>query len=403
MKILIAEDERATRARIVAGLQALGHELIETSNGEEAWDQIQRHEISVVISDWLMPEMDGETLVRQIRGRQEGNYIYVIVLTSRSEKEDIVAGMNAGADDFMTKPFHADELRARIRAGLRVVRLERALAEKNRRLSEAHRELSHAHQLMKDELEAAARIQRSYLPDHLSPIPGVSFEWVYEPCDELGGDTLNIVPFSKERIGIYVIDVAGHGVSAALLSVHLSRILTRLDDSEAVLVRSNGRGLEPTPPEEVAAQLNASLQIDPSSPQFFTMVYGILDLTRQTFDYTTAGHSGPLLIRDGRATLHPPSPPGIGILPDATFDRRHLQLDEGDRLFFYSDGIFEIDDGEGDEWGEDGLARAAAEASSRTLSLSGHLEAILDAGRKWRNGVRLHDDVSLIGLELPSS
>ncbi len=397
MKILVAEDERATRARIVACLRKSGHELVEASNGREAWEKLLASEdISLVISDWLMPEMDGETLIRRIRDHSRESYVYVILLTSRSQKEDIVAGMDAGADDFMTKPFDNAELRARINAGLRVLQLERTLGEQNRRLVEMNRQISAAHQQMKDELLAAARIQQSYLPDKIPQSPGVEFGWIYEPCDDLGGDTLNIIPLSGHQYGIYIVDVAGHGVSAALLSVHLSRVLTRHDEAGTVLFNHNGSGAQLTTPSEVAKQLNATFQMSPSSHQFFTFLYGILDLEENTFRYTSAGHPGPLIISNKTATLSPTDPPAIGFLPSAIFEEHTLHLQPTDRLFFYSDGIFEIDDAEGNEWGEAGLAEAAR--SGAHLPISENLQAILQAARDWQHHDSMRDDVSLIGI-----
>ena len=398
MKILVAEDERATRARIVACLRECGHQIVEAGNGKEAWDLIQGNDISIIISDWSMPEMDGDTLVRRIRAHPGASYIYVILLTSRSEKEDIVAGIDAGADDFMTKPFDNEELRARIRAGERVIRLELALAEKNRGLLEANEQITAAHQLMKNELLAAARIQQSYLPSKIPKSASAEFGWIYEPCDDLGGDTLNIIPFNDHQFGIYVVDVAGHGVSAALLSVHLSRVLTRVDEHDAILSRSRESGTILTPPSEVAAQLNADFKMDPSSHQFFTFLYGILDLGDNTFRYTSAGHPGPLLVSENEAIVSPTTPPAIGFLPSATFQEQTLSLKQGDRLFLYSDGIFEIDDDGGHEWGETGLAKVAQ--SSTSLPLFGNLQAILNAAKAWQNHSPLKDDVSLIGIAI---
>ena len=166
MKILVAEDERASRARIVAFLRGCGQEPIAVSNGEEAWNYLREDPVSLVITDWLMPELDGPGLIRRVRSSPHGHgYTYFIMLTSRSEKEALVEGMEAGADDFVVKPFDQEELRVRIRAGERVIKLEHALAEKNQRLQSVNKR-------MKDELLAAARIQ--VRPSASSPIRGAA-------------------------------------------------------------------------------------------------------------------------------------------------------------------------------------------------------------------------------------
>jgi DNA-binding response OmpR family regulator len=124
-------------------------------NGGEAWSFFQRDEFPIVITDWMMPELDGVELVRRIRSGPRPGYVYVILLTAKGQKEDLVAGMDAGADDFLTKPFDRDELRVRLRAGERIVALEqqaRAAPELERRIAEAIEELRF---LRRDVLAAA--------------------------------------------------------------------------------------------------------------------------------------------------------------------------------------------------------------------------------------------------------
>src|SRR5262249_49944633 len=104
-------------------------------------------DFAIVITDWMMPEMDGLELIRRMRGGEHSRYVYVILLTAKSQKEDLVQGMEAGADDFLSKPFDRDELRVRLRAGERVIELERTLAEQNRALREAQAALVQSEKL----------------------------------------------------------------------------------------------------------------------------------------------------------------------------------------------------------------------------------------------------------------
>ncbi len=135
--VLVAEDDRATRLRLVSFLKDWDYDPIAAADGLEAWNLFNNPEndFGCVITDWIMPEMDGLELVRKIRDRESEHYVYVILLTGRAETRNVVEGMEAGADDFMAKPFERDELRARLRAGQRVVELERRLEERNRELS----------------------------------------------------------------------------------------------------------------------------------------------------------------------------------------------------------------------------------------------------------------------------
>ena len=127
MRVLIAEDAAVLRRLLQNYLEKHGHEIVAAKNGADAWERFQAEEFPLVITDWMMPECTGIELLRRIRAADRPGYVYVILLTSRSEKEDILEGMEAGADDFVTKPFDQDELRVRVRAGERIVELERRL------------------------------------------------------------------------------------------------------------------------------------------------------------------------------------------------------------------------------------------------------------------------------------
>ncbi|MEK6260976.1 MAG: response regulator [Planctomycetota bacterium] len=142
MKILIAEDEPVSRRLLQSYLQKWGHEVVLANDGGEAWRLFEQDEFRLVISDWMMPELDGVDLIRRIRATERSGHVYVILLTGRSQKEDVVEGMEAGADDFVTKPFDRDELRVRLRVGERVCELERRLAEQSRELTELREKLA---------------------------------------------------------------------------------------------------------------------------------------------------------------------------------------------------------------------------------------------------------------------
>jgi sigma-B regulation protein RsbU (phosphoserine phosphatase) len=350
-----------------------------------------------------MPGMDGVELLRKIRAREAddgASYVYAILLTSRSEMSDLVEGMSSGADDFVSKPFDKDELRVRILAAQRIVELEQALSEQNRELAVANGILHEANRRMKESLAAAAKVQQSCLPSSAPSDSSARFGWLYEPCDELGGDTLNIVRLDSDMFGVFIADVSGHGVPAALLSVHLSLTLTDGSGPGSILRRSSdgGPGLEATPPVEVLAELNHRFTLDEEVQQYFTAMYGVLDLRTREFHYASAGHPGPLLISNGKGRRHRARPPAIGFLPEPTFTKQSLQCSAGDRLYFYTDGIFETPNPQDEEFGEERLQETLEEAAGTPLQQS--LEQVRDAARAWSGRRPFIDDVSLIGLEV---
>jgi signal transduction histidine kinase len=147
MKVLIAEDDPISRLLLQGHLQKWGHEVTAATTGAEAWRLFQEAAYPLVVSDWMMPEMDGPELIGLIRASQRPGYVYVILLTARTQKADVVQGMEAGADDFVTKPFDREELRVRVRAGERIVQLEHTLAEQNQALREAQAALVQSEKL----------------------------------------------------------------------------------------------------------------------------------------------------------------------------------------------------------------------------------------------------------------
>ena len=138
MKILIAEDDTVSRKLLQANLKKWEYEIAAACDGREAWEILEKENSPrLAILDWMMPEIDGVELCKMIRRLENRPYIYIILLTAKKQHEDIVSGLDCGADDYVTKPFDPDELKSRIRSGIRILQLESALSEKITELQEA--------------------------------------------------------------------------------------------------------------------------------------------------------------------------------------------------------------------------------------------------------------------------
>lgn len=138
MKILIAEDDVVSRRLLEATLVRWGYQVTVTHNGVEAWTVLQREDAPpLAVLDWMMPGIDGIEVCRLVRGLQRSTPPYLIILTAKGRREDIVTGLKAGANDYVTKPFHREELRARVQVGMRVVELHQRLAERVHALEDA--------------------------------------------------------------------------------------------------------------------------------------------------------------------------------------------------------------------------------------------------------------------------
>ena len=389
MKILIAEDERITRCKLQTQLEKLEHEVIAVENGAEAWAIIENEDIPIVITDWEMPEMNGLKLIEKIRGQPKSTrYVYIIILTGRSDTDDIVKGMEAGADDFISKPFDKNELRVRLRAGMRVTSLERDLAARNREISEANAR-------MRSDLDVAAKLQQSLLPTGLPADFPLQAAWAYFPSEELAGDTLNVFSLDEENVAVYVVDVSGHGLPAALLSVTISRLMNVVHDKSPLF--NNDQTL--AAPATVASNLNRQFPMDKMEQRYFTLAYGILNTKTLEFNYISAGH--PPLIRisaDGESELLTSENFAIGWFPDADYHEQSIQLEQGDRLYLYSDGITEAMNPAAEQYGYDRMLDSLT--ASRHASLADSVQGLSEHVSQWVVTDHFKDDVSILGLEI---
>lgn len=325
MKILVIEDSPAMAAVISVYLESWGYEVETVESGPEGWARIAAGDVSMTLCDWDLPGMDGPTLCSRVREAQLPHYVYFVLVTGRSTPGDLVAGLSAGADDFLSKPVNPDELKQRIAAGVRVIALEEKLAAHNTALRKA---LDHIDR----DLEAASRLQQSILPPPEAKIGHIHFMSFLEPTHYVAGDIYNYFSLTADITAFYVIDVAGHGVSAALQSVAIHRWLTPdrlLDDAGT-----------PRDPAAVAVDLNHRFQGDDDTP-YFTMIYGILDGRHDEIRLVVAGHPPPLLL-DSRGECSTVGDGGfpIGLLPDAQWQSMEVPLRHNhDRLVLFSDGI----------------------------------------------------------------
>ena len=125
--VLVVEDDQISRRMLAKALTAEGHRVVSVENGLKALESYKKEFFQIVLTDWNMPEMDGLELIQAIRERHSSSYVFIILLTSRDSKQDIIAGLDAGADDYLTKPFDPTELIARLNTGIRILELERSL------------------------------------------------------------------------------------------------------------------------------------------------------------------------------------------------------------------------------------------------------------------------------------
>ncbi len=399
MHVLLVDDETISRNLLQFQLEQWGHVVQSASDGATAWELLQTNDFQIVITDWIMPGMTGLDLLRKIRTTHRDSYIYVIVLTSMTATNALVTGMTTGADDFLTKPLDPHELQARLHPSLRIIDLERRLAERNRELESRNKQLSETNAKTKRDLDAAAQIQQAFLPRNAQDIPNVRTAWRYSPCHELGGDMLNVLRLDERHVGVYVLDVSGHGVQASLLAVAACRHLSSHKDASSALWKRRDGSAEYSllSPAAAVARLNSQFVAQSLGDQYFTLVYGILDQTSGEFRYAIAGHPAPIHVpASGPSVSLPGDGLPIGIV-ETDFEEHLLQLRPGDRLFFYSDGVTESMNVNYELFGNSRLMQTLRITPYRYLDAT--LTETLGDIEAWRGEAPIHDDISMLALE----
>jgi phosphoserine phosphatase RsbU/P len=390
MRILIAEDERITRMTLARQLQGLGHEVVAAEDGQQALEKFITGEFDIVITDWEMPRLSGVEFVAKMREAKRNSYTYVILLTSRSDKLDIVKGIEAGADDFVSKPFDRDELRVRLLAGERIVRLERELSRQNEQLRDANERIRHG-------LRAAARVQQSMLPQKNILTPHVRTAWKYVPTDELAGDAIGLHLIDDRFLIAYVLDVSGHGVPAALLSVSAMHSMEPSPAETSLLRDTSGGELGTVQrPARVATELNRRFRAGENDGRFLTMIYCVLDTHSGRLHTSSAGHPAPFVLR-GEQVVEVPDAGGlpISVLDCVEYEEACVQLQRGDRVCLYTDGMIEQTDTSGAE--QFGEARTLSSLTYRnTAAFDEVLTGAVNDLSTWAGSSNFTDDVSLV-------
>lgn len=401
VNVLAVDDRRENILALTSILECLDVNIVEALSGQEALALMLDYEFALVLLDVQMPGMDGFETARLMRGSERTRHVPIIFVTAISKEQKYVfEGYESGAVDYLFKPLDPDIVRSKVRVFIDLYNQRLLLCEKTEELEHTNRALHDAYRQIKQDLAAAGAIQHQLLPSHLPEHPEVSFAWKYKPCDELAGDILNVLEFDETRIGLYLLDVSGHGVRAALLSSALSNLLTSMPKAGSLLCErgSEADRVNVIAPSEVASRLNDRFPMNIETGQYFTIHYGVLDVRQKEYHYVSAGHPAPVVVGvNGDITVGSAEGPAIGWFgSDLEYEEERLSLNSGDRVVVYSDGIIEAV-GKGREFGNEGLLNTLEK--SRSLDLDAGLQSVVDAVKLLTDGVH-QDDVSLLGFQI---
>jgi len=394
-KIVIVDDELIVRHQLKLILKEFDADFIFFSSAQEALTYfIEQADVAMLITDWLMPNMDGPELITKVKKLDHHKYIYIMLLTNLRDEESLVTGINVGADDFLNKPISAEEIGAKISAGMRIQSLKDELRQKNEDLTNA---LTH----IKEDLQAAAKLSLTVLPSADLKLDSVEMGAIFKPCEYVGGDIYGFKTVTRDSVAFFQIDVSGHGIPSALFSFSLGHELSQANLFANSIIEYTRADKKPEVKhvDRAVTAINQHAFTHKSSDIYFTMTYGVLNTDSGQVKYCQAGHP-PLILfsnQDGIATTHGNGGFPVGIMIDAIYEEQVLQMNPNDRLFVFSDGISEAENLTGELFGEERLCQLIEEGKG--LTINDLLDSIYLQVVEWSKNEKLGDDVTILAFQ----
>ncbi|NET57771.1 MAG: SpoIIE family protein phosphatase [Symploca sp. SIO2E6] len=374
-QILIIDDDPAIQMLLKRTLAKRGYDISVASNGEEGLALAQELCPGLILCDWNMPRMNGLEVCCQVKATPELSTTIFVLLTARTSIEDRVQGLDAGADDFLSKPIEMPELQARVRAGLRLHQLSR--------------DLQNQKQLLEAELAAAAEYVSSILPDRMTEQP-VTIDSRFIPSFQLGGDGFDYYWLDSEHLAIYLLDAAGHGLKAALPTISVLNLL-----KSRALPHINYYK-----PSDVLGGLNDTFQMTQRNDKYFTIWYGVYNRFNRKLTYSSAGHPPAILLCESPNSsiqverLKTQGLP-IGMFPEAAYIEQSCEVAESSTLYLFSDGIYEINQSDGNIWGLEPFVKLLADCRSNSAH---NLDQVLNSIASINPQDNFDDDLSLLEI-----
>ncbi len=379
-RVLLVDDDPDILRIVQFYLKKQKYEVFTATNGEEALVALKTHPgIELVLSDVMMPGINGLELLQEIRKSDGLSDISVVLISAEGQTAKKVAGLNAGADDYITKPFNFDELLARVRNHIRLRRLQREVVQKNELLRTKNE------QFLSD-LEAARSVQMALMPDHFPESDQFHIGARYIPLERVGGDFFDVVVLDDDKIGLFIADVCGHGIAAAFVTA-----MTKLSFRNACFSNFDPGGVLTQMNQELCAVLNNG---------YVTVFYAVLDVPSMSMKYASGGHPPLLISRRGedhvielqsQATF-------LGSFEQVEFVSTPFEFQHRDRLLFCTDGIYEGHNEAGDQFGTTRIAELMMENGGQ--SVQELIDLLVFNLFDFIGNATLDDDITLLGLEI---
>jgi len=384
-KVLIVDD---TPENIQVLMETLKDQytIVAAINGEKALKMAMAEPSpDLVLLDIMMPGMDGYEVCRRLKADEQLQHIPIIFVTAKTEVEDETLGFELGAVDYITKPFSIPVVKARVKAHLELKILRDLEAIQRAKLETVLG-------MLNSELAEAAEYVKFLLPQPITEGP-LQADWRFVPCTSLGGDSLGYHWLDEDSFAIYLIDVCGHGVGAALHSVSVLNVLRS----------KNLQNIDFRRPDQVLAGLNAVFPMDYHSGMYFTMWYGVYNRSSRLLTYASGGHPPALLMQDmpgNRSEIRELRTPNLflGGLDGIDFEYDQVEIKPAARLYVFSDGVYEIMNENGAWWEFDDLKAYLKDSGDRGKSTMDDLWAHV---RQIAGSETLEDDFSVLEIRIP--
>jgi sigma-B regulation protein RsbU (phosphoserine phosphatase) len=363
-RILVAEDEPGIALGLEDSLRLEGYDVEVVTNGLAASRRALESPFDMILLDVMLPGKDGFEICRELR--RSGLELPIIFLTARTQEAERIAGLNLGANDYVTKPFSPMELMARVRGLLRFV--EHSRQDRKR---------------LEDEVEAASQVQRRLFPSVLPVVPDLDYAGACRAAHGVSGDYYDFFELPSGRLALLLADVSGKGMPAALLAASLHAAVRAYAPSAD---RNCG---------ELLAKVNQLIFESTSPDRFVTVFYAVYDPADRVLTWANAGHCPPLCVRADSDVIRLDSlTTPTGIMPTIPALQQTLRLERGDRLVIVSDGILEAQNQAGDEFGEARLPPLVR--TSPSLPASALCDLILDQVARFSRGTTQADDMTVV-------
>lgn len=356
-KVFILNFKEVLAINIKEFLRNCGYEVVQNLDKTTYMDDIRKEKPHVILINCTQNTEFEIEVCKRLKKEDRTNKIPLIAILDQQSIEARKKYLALGIEDYIDVPFEKEELNLKVQNQMKFVESQRELYLCRMALAENLEMIRKQKNELDRNLNLASRIQEALIPKSLGSIPNCSFNWIYQPSGKVGGDIFDVFMLDKDHLGLYMIDVMGHGLAAAMLAVTLSESLILDIDRDSPLKKkiSTPPYYEIVSPIEVVRYLNKRFPFG-KYEHYFTIFYMVLNIKTGVMSYVRGGHPIPLLLKESGEMLELDAygtPVGFEFCED--YEEKTITLSTGDHLIIYTDGLAEIKDGSGNAMGHDGI------------------------------------------------